>query len=162
MRFSQLGVLVAQDISLQDLQAQANRQDDQIAALRRTIATLERELREPNLTAEQRAELERRLANARRTLAQRRNARETTERRGRLARVALTLTTRQEGQELPPPPPGEFERTLRDALGALEQLVAWILAALIVASPLLALTAVAVALEARRRRRAEDRLLQRA
>ena len=161
-RFSQLGTLVAQDISLQDLQGQANRQDDQIAALRRTIATLERELREPNLTAEERAELERRLENARRTLTQQRNAREATERRGRLARVGLTLTTRDEGQELPPPPPGDFEQTLRDALGALEQLVAWTLAALIVASPFLALTALLVALEARRRRRADERLLQRA
>jgi hypothetical protein len=161
-RFSQLGTLVAQDISLQDLQVQANRQDDQIAALRRTIATLESELRDPNLTAEQRAELERRLGNARRTLTQRRNAREVTEQRGRLARVALTLTTRAEGQELPPPPPGEFEQTLRDALGALEQLVAWILAALIVTSPFLALTALLVALETRRRRRADERLLQRA
>jgi hypothetical protein len=161
-RFSQLGTLVAQDISLQDLQGQANRQDDQIAALRRTIATLERELREPNLTAEERAELERRLENARRTLTQRRNAREATERRGRLARVALTLTTRDEGQELPPPPPGEFEQTLRDALGALEQVVAWMLAALIVTSPFVALTALLVALETRRRRRAEERLLQRA
>jgi hypothetical protein len=162
MRFSDLGVLVAQDVSLQDLQAQANRQDDQIAALQRTIATLERELADPDLTAEERAELQRRLANARETLKQRQNARETTERRGRLARVALTLTTRDEGQALPPSPPGDFEQTLRDALGALEQLVAWTLAALIVASPFLALTALLVALEARRRRRSEARLLQRA
>jgi hypothetical protein len=162
MRFSDLGVLVAQDVSLQDLQAQANRQDDQIAALRRTIATLERELADPNLTAAERAELERRLANARVTLKQRQNARENTERRGRLARVALTLTTREEGQALPPTPPGDFEQTLRDALGALEKVVAWGLAALIVASPFLALTALFVALEVRRRRRSEERLLQRA
>jgi hypothetical protein len=162
MRFSDLGVLVAQDVSLQDLQAQANRQDDQIAALRRTIATLERELADPDLTAEERAELQRRLANARATLKQRQAARETTERRGRLARVALTLTTRDERQALPPSPPGDFEQTLRDALGALEQLVAWTLAALIVASPFLALTALVVAIEARRRRRSEERLLQRA
>lgn len=161
-RFSDLGVLVSQDVSLQDLQAQANRQDDQIAALRRTIATLERELAAPGLTREERAELERRIANADRTLKQRQAAREATERRGRLARVGLTLTTRDEGQALPPTPPGDFEQTLRDALGALEQLVAWLLAALIVASPFLALTALLIALEARRRRRAEDRLLQRA
>lgn len=161
-RFSELGVLVAQDVSLQDLQAQANRQDERIASLRRTVATLERELAAPGLTREERAELERRLASADRALRQARAAREATERRGRLARVGLTLTTREEGQALPPPPPGDFEQTLRDALGALEQLVAWTLAALIVASPFLALTALLVALEARRRRRAEERLLQRA
>lgn len=162
MRLSDLGTLVAQDVALQDLQTQANRQDDQIAALRRTIATLEGRLAAPDLTSEERAELERRIANADRTLKQRQAARQATERRGRLARVALTLTTRDEGQALPPSPPGEFEQTLRDALGALEQLVAWLLAALIVASPFIALTALLVALEARRRRRAEDRLLQRA
>ena len=162
MRFSDLGVLVAQDVSLQDLQAQANRQDDRIAALRRTVATLERELQAQDLTREERAELERRLANAERTLAQVRNAREATERRGRLARVALTLTTRDESGVVPPTPPGDFEQTLRDAFGALEQLVAWVLAALIVTSPFLAVTALLVVLEARRRRRSEERLLQRA
>lgn len=162
MRLSDLGVLVAQDVSLQDLQAQANRQDDRIAALRRTVATLERELQAQDLTREERAELERRLANAERTLTQARSAREATERRGRLARVALTLTTRDESGVVPPAPPGDFEQTLRDAFGALEQLVAWVLAALIVTSPFLALTALLVVLEARRRRRSEERLLQRA
>jgi hypothetical protein len=161
-RFSELGVLVAQDIAIQDLQGQANRQDDQIAALRRTIATLERALEAPDLTSEERAELERRIANADRSLKQAQRARAATQRRGSLARVGLTLTTREEGQALPPTPPGDFEQTLRDALGALEQLVAWLLAALIVASPFIALTALLVALEARRRRRAEARLLQRA
>jgi Domain of unknown function (DUF4349) len=161
-RFSGLGVLVAQDIAIQDLQGQANRQDEQIEALRRTIATLERALEAPDLTPEERADLERRIANADRSLKQAQRARAATERRGSLARVGLTLTTREEGQALPPPPPGDFEQTLRDALGALEQVVAWALAALIVASPFLALTALLVALEARRRRRAEERLLQRA
>jgi Domain of unknown function (DUF4349) len=161
-RFSGLGVLVAQDIAIQDLQGQANRQDEQIAALRRTIATLERALEAPDLTAEERAELERRIANADRQLKQVQRARAATQRRGSLARVGLTLTTREEGQALPPPPPGDFEQTLRDALGALEQVVAWSLAALIVASPFLALAALLAALEARRRRRAEERLLQRA
>jgi Domain of unknown function (DUF4349) len=161
-RFSGLGVLVAQDIAIQDLQAQANRQDDRIAALRRTIATLERELEAPDLTREERAELERRIANADRTLKQAQRARAATARRGSLARVGLTLTTRDEGQALPPKPPGDFEQTLRDAVGALEQVVAWALAALIVASPFLALLALLVAFEARRRRRAEERLLQRA
>ena len=110
MRFTNLGVLVSQDVAIQDLQGQANRQDDRIAALRRTIATLERELTTPGLTREERAELERRIATAERTLRQTQAARAATERRGRLARVGLTLTTRDEGQALPPPPPATSSR----------------------------------------------------
>ena len=161
MRFSALGTVVGQRVSVQDLQAGLNRQTDQIQALRRTIATLERELRRDDLGDEARARLRARLANARTDLAARLNVREATERRGRLALVSLTLTTREGASVEPPAPPGRFEQTLRDAVHLVATLLVWLLAALIVAAPFLLLAALAVVLERRRRRYGADRLLER-
>ena len=162
LRFAGLGTVIGQQVSIEDLQLGLNRQNDRIRALRGTIATLERELRRDDLTDDARARLRARLQNARETLAARLNAREATERRGRLALVALTLTTREGAEVAPPAPPGRFEQTLRDALDVLATLTVWLLAALIVAGPFLLLAAIGVLLEQRRRRRGDERLLERA
>jgi hypothetical protein len=61
-----------------------------------------------------------------------------------------------------PDEPGYFERTLRDAGSQLGKFLAWALAVLILASPALVLAAVALPLARRQRRRAEQRLLERA
>ncbi len=160
-RFSQLGTIVAQRIDIQDVQQGVNRQDEQIAALRRTVATLERELARTDLTQDERARLRLRLLSARETLRARVAARDETVRRARLATVSLTLTTRNP-EELAPKPRGELEQTLRDAVSVLGTILTWLLAALIVAAPFLALAAAGVALERARRRRAERRLLENA
>ena len=159
--FASLGSVVAQDVSIQDLQVGVNRQNDQIEALRRTIATLRRELQTPGLSDEQRDRLRTRLVNAEVTLSRQLRGREATLRRGRLAVVSLTLTTREQSEIQPPAPPGRFEQTLRDALHVLATAATWILAALIVLGPFLVLAALAVYLDRRRRRRADDRLLDR-
>lgn len=161
LRFAGLGTVIGQQVSIQDLQLGLNRQSDQIRALRGTIATLQRELRRDDLTDESRARLRTRLGNARETLAARLRAREATERRGRLALVALTLTSREGAVVAPPEPPGRFEQTLRDAVHVLATLAVWLLAALIVAGPFLLLAAIGVLLEQRRRRRGDERLLER-
>jgi len=160
LRFSQLGTVTSQQVSLADLQGAYNAQTDLIVALRNTIATLQRELRGPGLTPAGRDDLSRRLANARRSLDAALGSRRATERRGRLAQVSLTLTTREGAQPVAPSKPGRFEQTLRDALGVLGALVTWLLAGLIVAGPFLALAVGTVALERRRRRRADRRLLE--
>ena len=159
-RFSQLGVIVSQRIAVDDLQQSFNRETERIRALLRTIASLQRELRRPDLTDEQRAELRFRLANARAELQGRTVYRQELVRRGRLARISLALTTR-EAPPAPPQAPGKFEQTLRDALSVLGTIVTWLVAGLIVAAPFLLLAALAVALERRRRRAAEERLLAR-
>ena len=87
--------------------------------------------------------------------------RDETLRRGRLAVVALTLTTRAEAETVPAPP-GEIEQRLRDALGALADTVTWALYVIIVAGPFVVLAAIGFVLDRRRRRRADDRLLERA
>jgi hypothetical protein len=160
LRFSQLGDVVAQQVSISDLQSTFNAQTDRIRSLRGTIATLERELRRTDLTTEQRNRLQLQLARARDQLDAALGARDATLRRGRLAQVSLTLTTREGAEPVAPSKPGRFERTLRDALGVLAAMATWLLAALIVAGPFVLLALAAVALERRRRRRADQRLLE--
>jgi hypothetical protein len=159
--YSQLGTIVAQSIQITDLQQQVNRQTESIQALRSTVAELEASLRDPTLTEEARDRLELRLADAKVSLARALDAREATVRRGRLARIALTLTTREAAAPAPAEP-GYVQRTLEDAWSALGKVVAWALFVLIVASPFLLLALLAVPLERQRRRRAVERLLERA
>lgn len=161
LRFSVLGTVVAQRIAIDDLQQQVNRREDSIAALRGTIAKLQEQLREPTLSDEERAILRGRLANAREELGRATSARDAILERGNLARISLTLTTR-DAPNSPPDRPGYVERTLEDAVDVLGKVVAWGLYVLIVASPFLLVAAVALPLERRRRRRAEQRLLERA
>jgi hypothetical protein len=161
LRFSDLGTVVAQRITIDDLQQQLNRQNEAISNLRGTIARLNADLRAPDLTPERRAVLQGRLENAQEELARFTNARDATVQRGNLARVALTLTTR-DAPEGPPAQPGYVERTLEDAVDALGKVVAWALYVLIVASPLVLLAAILLPLERRRRRRADQHLLERA
>jgi hypothetical protein len=159
MRFSELGALLAQHISVADLQAQLDRQNDAIAALKRTIARLEIQLQDRDLDAETRERLKLQLLEAKRNLAAREGGHAQTKRRAATARVALTLTTREEAQPVAPAPEEDgFGATLRDALSVLAAILTWTLAALIVASPLLVLAALLL-IAARMRRRAEERRL---
>ena len=161
LRFTGLGTIVAQSIQVEDLQSQVTRQTESIGSLRRTITRLEALLDDPALPVERRAELEIRLLNAKEQLNRALNAREQTLRRGSLARVALTLTTREDAKPVVPDEPGYFERTIRDAAGALEKIGAWIVAGAIVGGPFLLLLGL-LALAARsHRRRGAERLLDR-
>ncbi len=164
VRFTALGTIVSQRIQIDDRQRTVERQSETIADLEGTVATLERALRDPSLTRFARGRLQLRLADARRSLAERRNARGATVQGARTARIALTLTTRAAGEALvtEPEQAAYLERTLRDAVSVLGRLVAWLLYALIVAAPFLLLGAAALELERRRRRRSEQRLLERA
>jgi hypothetical protein len=159
-RFSKLGAIVAQHISVADLQAQLDRQTDALAALRQRIARLEQQLEDTSLTPEAREELKLQLLEARRTLTAREGGHAATKRRAATARIALTLTTRDQGEQIVPAPTDDsgFRATLRDALEILLAVVTWTLAALIVASPLILLLAL-LAIAFRLRRRAEERRL---
>jgi hypothetical protein len=149
-----LGTLVSQQISIQDLTAQLQRQSAQIAELRRRVAALEAALRNPPLPEGQRVLLQLRLAESKRALAERLHGRKGTLAAGATSRISLVLTT-QTHAVVVPHHRGRLGRMLHSALGflAIEGMVA--LFALIVASPL----AVAVGLLWLWRRRAVDRLL---
>lgn len=159
LQFSQLGSILAQHISVADLQAQLDRQAGAIDALRRTIVRLETRLDDPALRPDARERLRLQLLDARRALDARQAGRSATKRRAATARVALTLTTRDEAQPAVPPPKSDFEQTLRDALSVLGTAFTWVLAGLIVLSPAAALALLAVGLWRLRRRAEERRLL---
>src|SRR5215211_7971876 len=91
-RFSELGAIVSQRIRIQDLQAGFNRLERRILALRQRIVRLQGRIADRGTTAEERARLRVQLLAARQDLSAALQSRETTLRRGRLARITLTLT----------------------------------------------------------------------
>jgi hypothetical protein len=154
VRLAALGVLVSQQISIDDLTATLQRQSDQIAQLRRRIAALNAALRDTSLPESQRVLLQIKLAESKRALAQRVHGRKETIAAGQTARVSLVLTTRKQAAAVPHHR-GRLDRMLHSALGflAVEGMV--VLFALIVISPFV----LAGALVWWFRRRAVDRLL---
>ncbi len=158
VQLSGLGTILGQRIGIEDLQGQADTLADRIAALQGEIASLRRQLETPDLTDDARAQLELQLAQARRELAEMRAALEQTRTEGTLATVSVSLTTEQTArlQEQ-----GRLERALDRALDALAWEASAALIFLSVAGPLLLLAGGAWKLAAVRRRRAEERLLNR-
>jgi Domain of unknown function (DUF4349) len=158
-RLSGLGTLVSQHLSVQDLQHDFDVETAQIAQLRRTVAALKGALRNTSLPEAQRVLLQIRLANAKRSLAQRLNARKGTVTAGTTARISVQLHTKS--QVVPVPQPrGRLGRMLHSAVGflGLEGTVA--LYALIVASPLALVAALVWSLREARRRRDERLVME--
>jgi Domain of unknown function (DUF4349) len=158
-RLAQLGTLVSQQVSTQDLQQQLTRQTNQIGTLRRTIAVYEQALKTP-LAASQRIEIQIKLANAQHSLKLLRTARSGTVASGATADISLTLTTSKSsivGGEHHSS--GRFDRLLGGAAGFLALEGIAVLYALVVLSPLLVLGGVAWGFLRERRRRDERRLL---
>jgi len=153
-QFAGLGVLVSQQISIQDLTTTLERQSAQIAQLHRRIAALQAALRNPALPDAQRVLLQIQLAEAKRALGQRVHGRKGTIAAGVTSRVSLVLTTKKH-QAAAPAHRGRLGRMFHSAVGflAIEGMVA--LFALIVISPV----AVALGLLWFWRRRVTDRLL---
>jgi hypothetical protein len=158
-QYATLGTIVGQRFALQDLQAGVDELDARIDQVRDRVASLRRDLRDPNLTDDERAVLRQRIEQARDELAALLDQRGSTVRQAQTAEISLTLTTREPAT--PAPPPGELEETLRDAVGALATVSVWLLAALIVVSPFLVLALVGTVGVRRFRRRAAERLLER-
>jgi hypothetical protein len=158
--FSGLGSIVSQNVSIRDLQGQIDRFTRDIRRLHDRMATLRTSLLDPNLTAAERARIEGELARARSRVAALEQERRVLIRQGRFAKVSLALTTEQAAAK--EESPGRIERAVDDAGSVLAKEVAFGLYALIVASPFLLLIALAVAGARVGRRRADQRLLERA
>src|SRR5581483_2765401 len=154
-RLSQLGTIVSQQLFVTDLQDRFRQQSDQIAQLRRRVAALTTALRTEVLQDAQRVLLRIKLAEAKRALAQRVNARRGTVQAAANASISLTIGTAR-AVAPPPQPKSRVDRMLHSAVGflGLEAMVA--LYALIVVSPF----ALAAALVWLWRRRSVERLLQ--
>ena len=153
-----LGSLVSQQVSVQDLQHDFAVESAQIAQLRRTVAALQKALRNPALPDAQRVLLQIRLAETKRALAQRLHARTGTVASGTTARISLVLSTEKSIVPVVHHR-GRLGRMLHSAVGflGLEGTIA--LYALIVAGPLLLAAALVWGLARLRKRREEQRLL---
>jgi Domain of unknown function (DUF4349) len=151
------GTLLAQKISIQDLQQRADRQAARIAALRRAISAIAVRLRGP-LSVSERARLEQQLAVNEQRLATMLKQRAGTVHRAELARISLTLVT-------PKPKAAaassRLDRTLDDAGSVLARELQILLYALIVAGPLLLLGGLALVAARTQRSRSDRRLLER-
>ena len=151
------GTLLAQKISVQDLQQRADAQAGRIAALRRGIAAIEARLRGP-LSRDERTRLERQLPFEEQQLATILRRRAATERRAKLARLSLTFVT-------PNPKAAaassRLDRTLDDAGSVLARELQILLYALIVTGPLLLLGGLALVAARTQRSRSDRRLLER-
>jgi negative regulator of sigma E activity len=158
--FSELGAILSQNVSIRDLQGQIDRYTRDIRRLRDRMAALRASLLDPNLTAVERSRIERQLAQARSRLGALEQERRALARQGRFAKISLALTTQEAAAK--EETPGRIERALDDAGSVLAKEVAFGLYALIVASPFLLLTALAIAGARIGRRRADQRLLERA
>ena len=158
-RLSGLGTILAQHVSIQDVQAQADALTREIRARRARITRLQAALRNPNLTPARRAQLERRLDGARRALAALTDRRGGVVRRAQFATVSLELTTQKAAAADEQESPGRLERAVRNAGSFLVRELAFVLYALIVLSPLIVLAALVLFATRAARRRAEQRLL---
>lgn len=159
--FSALGKIVAQQVGIQDLQPRSNQEQAQIFDLRKTVARIQDQLRDPSLTLEQKVVLQEQLRLAQSRLAAALGTHNGTLREGRLTTMRLALTTRA---ALGPAVhhgsgSGRIGRAARHALHVLAVVGAALVWILIVASPFLLLAAAAWWGRRTLRRREEDRLL---
>jgi len=159
-RFSKLGKIRAQHVSIQDLQATVNAQNRAILDTRKSIATLQEKLADGSLPAARRLELQHRLAAQQSRLKALLGSRSSTVREGRLATVSLAFTTakRQAGVSHP----GRIGRAAHDAVTLLARVAAGAVYVAILLGPLVALGLVLLVIGRALRRRGESRLLARA
>src|SRR6266404_1583074 len=152
-----LGTIVSQEISVQDLQHALEVESAQVAQPRRTIAALEQALRNPALPDAQRVLLQIKLAESKRALAQRLQARKGTISAGTTARLSLVIGTAKSIVVPVTHHRGRLGRMLHSALGFLGLEATVALYALIVISPFAVLAALAWFLARLRRRRSRAR-----
>lgn len=158
-RLEGLGAVVSQTLSVTDLQHDLEAETAQIAQLRRTVAALESALESRSLPDAQRVILQIRLANAKRSLSQRLNARAGTIAAGTSARISLLL----EAKAAVVPAPrhrGRLDRMVHSAVAFLGLEGTVVLYALIVLSPAALVAAILWSLRAARRRRVERLVME--
>ncbi len=157
-RLSGLGSILAQSFTVTDLQRQSNQQLSTMAQLQGRIGRLRLTLRDPALSPERRAQLQLVLSQLQHALRSNQVSHRATVRRGRLATITVTLTTRRAAVAVKHTQPGRIHRALSEAGSILARELAWTLYLLIVAAPLVLLAALVV-VAARFVRRRSDRLV---
>ena len=155
-RFSALGTITRQRVSILDVQRRADAQTKSIAFLERDLQRIERLIASGGLSSDRRTQLGHEAAADKLALKTVRQGHKELLRRAQLAKVELVLAT-SDGSATA----GRFKRTLDDAGSALVRELELLFYALIVAGPLLVLGGIAIAVGRAQRRRADRRLLER-
>jgi hypothetical protein len=153
-RFTELGTILSQRISVADLQASADRVEQRLSKAQKLIDELETKKGRVGLTPAEQATLD----NAKRTTLRLSKSQASLVSQGTYAKIALTLTTRKPAAKQSAP--GRFDRFRGDAGDILGKEAIIVLYALVVAGPFAILAALALLGERARRRRADSRLLE--
>jgi hypothetical protein len=157
-RFSQLGTITGQQVSVQDRQGELDRLARRIDTLRLQRAELNSKLAQPGLSEVERLRLELRRQRVQGLLNQLTRQRANVAGEVALAEVSLAFETRRSAAA---PRGGRFDDAVRDALKVLAAAAAVGVFLLIVLLPLAALAAVVLIGRRVLRRREEERLLDR-
>lgn len=160
VRFSNLGTILEQHVSIRDLQGYVDRSTRLIVRVSRRIAVLRSALANPGLSADERARFEDELVWLEQRLAALRRERSALVRRASFAKVSLALTTRDPAADRDES--SRIERAVRDAGTVLSKEIAYGAYFLIVAAPFILVAALGVAAARVARRRADQRVLERA
>jgi hypothetical protein len=160
VKFSALGEIVDQQVSIQDVQPTVDKRFRTMQAIRDRIAKLQAKLESPTLTAEQRAALEDELVAQRRRLVVLQKQQAALLRQTSFATVSLALRTADKAVVVPHDP-GRIERALDRSGSILLDELKVVVYVLVVGAPLLALLALALVGSRMWRRRAEAHLLSR-
>lgn len=141
LRFSELGRILDQHVSVRDVQPRLDRRFERIAELNRLL---------PTLSGDE-------LARAQSELEALRTAQAQDRRRASFATASLTLTTKKESAV--PAPPGRIERAFDRAAEVLSAEAVAVVYATVVAAPFILVGVALVALARVARRRSDRRLL---
>jgi hypothetical protein len=158
VKFSALGEIVDQHVSIKDVQPAMDRRFRQMQSTRDAIAKIQAQLESPSLSADERKALENRLVAQRRRLVVLQRQQAALERLTSYATVELALRSVDKAVVVPQHP-NRIERVLDRSWSILLDEVKAVLYVLIVGAPLLVLAAVGFVVVRLRRRRDEARLL---
>jgi Domain of unknown function (DUF4349) len=158
VRYSALGRILDQHVSIQDAQPQLDRRFRLLQTQRDLIAKLQARLESPSLTAAERARLENRLVAVRRQLVVLQKQQAALRRQTSYATVSLDLRSKTKAVVVPHEP-GRIGRALHRSGQIVADEAKVLVYVLVVGAPFFVLGAVALGGFSVRRRRREERLL---
>ncbi len=158
VKFSAIGTILDQHVSIQDVQPQLDKRFRQMQAIRDTIAKLQAQLESPSLSKDERTAIENQLVGARRQLVLLQKKQSELQRQTSYATVSIDLRSSAKAVALPHDP-SRIERALDRSGSILLDEVKVLVYVLIVGAPMLVLLTFALGSVRVRRRRTEARLL---
>jgi hypothetical protein len=160
-KLSGLGTILANHVSIQDVQVQLNRRYSQMQAFRVQITKLRGKLTDPNLTQSQRSFFEAAISQRLGALANLQQLQDAQKTRASFATVALDLQTKKAAAAAPPSKPSQIGRALHNIGRVLVVEAEVLLYVLLIGAPFAVVAALLWMSRRGLRRRSEDQLLAR-